>query len=259
MAPARTPLIAGNWKMNGLRADARAWAASARRAAEASAHDVALFPPFPWLVDVLEVVGGADGPVAVGGQCCHREAAGAHTGWTSAAMLADLGCRYVLCGHSERRRLAGEDDEAVAGQMAQALAAGLVPVLCVGERREEREGGRAREVVLRQLDAGLGALRGPDDALVVAYEPVGAIGTGLTASPAEASEAHGWIRARLAETDADRAEGLRILYGGSVKPGNMADLLAASDVDGGLVGGASLDPEAFASIVEASPSPDATP
>jgi triosephosphate isomerase len=168
-------------------------------------------------------------------------------------MARDAGCTYVLCGHSERRSLRGETDEVVRTAMGRVLEEGLTPVLCVGEVLEERRGMRAREVVLRQLDAGLEALRSPSDPLVVAYEPVWAIGTGLTATPDQASEAHGWIRSRVAAVDRDRAEGLRILYGGSVNPGNIEGLLDAPDVDGALVGGAALDPEAFSRIVTALP------
>lgn len=267
METTRRVLIAGNWKMNGLEADARRWAEAAvdavadaladaladaaGDAASSTPSEVALFPPFPWLSVVGGIVGAPDGPVGLGAQCCHTEPYGAFTGSVSAEMLKDAGCRYVLCGHSERRHLGGETDEVVAASLGRALEAGLVPVLCVGETLTERKGGRARDVVLRQLDSGLDALPGPDAPLVVAYEPVWAIGTGLTASPEEAAGAHAWIRTRVAERDGKRAQGLRILYGGSVKPGNIGDLLASPDVDGALVGGASLDPEAFGALIRA--------
>ena len=251
METTRRTLIAGNWKMNGLRADARRWAEAAAKADASTPNEVALFPPFPWLGTVGDVVGAPDGAVGLGGQCCHTEPYGAYTGSVSAEMLKDAGCRYVLCGHSERRHLGGETDVVVAGQMVRALEAGLTPVLCVGETLREREAAQAREVVLRQLDAGLDALPGPEAPLVVAYEPVWAIGTGLTASPEEAAGAHAWIRTRVIERDPKRAPGLRILYGGSVKPGNIGGLLASPDVDGALVGGASLDPEAFAALIGA--------
>jgi triosephosphate isomerase len=168
-------------------------------------------------------------------------------------MLKDAGCTYVLCGHSERRLHRGETDTVVQACVGRALAEGLVPILCVGETLEERRAHRARSVVLRQVEAGLEALRGPEDPLLIAYEPVWAIGTGLTASPAEAQEVHAWIRGRVADDEPRRAEGLRILYGGSVKPGNIGGLLAAPDVDGALVGGASLDPEAFGLLAGARP------
>ncbi len=254
MDEARGVLIAGNWKMNGLRADARRWAEAALEAARTSTSEVALFPPYPWLDEVARVVGAPDGPVAVGGQACAPEPFGAYTGQVAAAMLTGVGCRYVLCGHSERRHGLGETDAVVAAGLLQALEAGLVPVLCVGETLPERRAGRAREVVLRQVDAGLDALPGPDAPLVLAYEPVWAIGTGLTASPEEAQEVHAWIRAEVRSRDASRARSLRILYGGSVKPGNIGRLLAAEDVDGALVGGASLDPDAFQRLVRATAS-----
>lgn len=246
----RPILIAGNWKMNGSRSDACRWAKAALAASRATSNEVALFPPAPWLTDVGEIL---DGAVALGGQWAHTEPYGAFTGWTSADMLRDAGCQYVLCGHSERRHLGGETDAVVSAQMVQVLEAGMCPVLCVGEKIDEREAGRQTEVILRQLDAGLDALPGKDAPLVVAYEPVWAIGTGLSASPEQASQAHGWIRRRVTERDPERAAGLRILYGGSVKPGNIDGLLAAPDVDGVLVGGASLDPEAFARIIQGTP------
>ena len=239
--------------MNGLEADARRWAKAAVEAASSTPNEVALFPPFPWLAAVGGIVGAPDGPVGLGAQCCHTEPYGAFTGSISAAMLKDAGCRYVLCGHSERRHLGGETDAVVAGSLVRALEEGLTPVLCVGETREEREAGQARNVVLRQVDAGLDALTSPDAPLVVAYEPVWAIGTGLTASPEEAAGAHAWIRTRVAERDGKRALGLRILYGGSVKPGNIGGLLASPDIDGALVGGAALDPEAFGALIRATP------
>ncbi len=239
--------------MNGLATDARRWAEAAAKAAEGAPNEVALFPPFPWLSLVAEVVGAPDGAVQLGAQTCATEPYGAFTGQVSAAMLADVGCRYVLCGHSERRHGRGETDDVVAAQMVRALEEGLVPVVCVGETLEERRAMQAHAVVLRQVDATLDALPGPDAPLVVAYEPVWAIGTGVTAAPEEAQEAHGWIRARVREKARSRAEGLRILYGGSVKPGNIGRLLAAPDVDGGLIGGASLDPDAFATLIAATP------
>ncbi len=234
--------------MHGTRADARAWADAARVIADQTGNEVALFPPYPWLDRVLDAVGGPDAKVLVGGQACHPEPSGAFTGAVAASMLKDLGCRAVLCGHSERRHVFGESDEFVAASMAAALEAGLVPVLCVGEKDDEREAGQTEAVVARQLDAGLAVLRSADDPLIIAYEPVWAIGTGKAATPAEAHEAHSFIRARVAEKDPERARTVRILYGGSVKASNIGGFLAVPDVDGALVGGASLDPESFAPI-----------
>jgi triosephosphate isomerase len=253
MAETRRRLIAGNWKMNGSIADARRWARAAVEAAASSPHEVAVFPPFPFLAEVAKVLGAPDGPVGLGAQACHPEPYGAYTGSVAAAMLRDVGCRYVLCGHSERRAQRGETDAVVADGVRRAVEAGLVPILCVGETLDQRRKRRARAVVSAQVEAGLEALRGPAEPLVVAYEPVWAIGTGVTATPEEAAEAHGWVRAALAGRDARRAPGVRILYGGSVKPENISRLLAAADVDGALVGGASLDPEAFARIARARP------
>ena len=252
----RRPLIAGNWKMNGRLADARRWGRAAVEAASEGVHEVALFPPSPWLAAVAEIVGAPAGPVGLGGQCCHTEPYGAYTGSVSATMLRDVGCRFVLCGHSERRHLDGETDADVAASLRRALEEELTPVLCVGETRDERERGQAKTVVIGQLQSGLDALPGPEAPLVVAYEPVWAIGTGLTASPDQAAEAHGWIRGHLTARDPRRAEDLRILYGGSVNPGNIYELLAVPDVDGVLVGGASIDPDAFARIIRASPTRD---
>ena len=243
--PDRVPLIAGNWKMHGSRAQARAWAAAAATAAAESQRDVAVFPPYPWLDEVRAVLGD----VGLGAQACSWEAKGALTGAVAAWMLAEAGCRYVLCGHSERRHVFGESDEQVAGSLAQALAAGLEPVLCVGETSEERGAGRTQEVILRQLDAGLARLRGPADPLVIAYEPVWAIGSGQAASPTEAAQAHAWLRERVAAGDPKRAERVRILYGGSVSPDNIGGFLEVPDVDGALIGGAALDPVKFGRMI----------
>ncbi len=245
--PERTVLVAGNWKMHGTRAEAVAWAAAAHETAMAGPHEVAVFPPAPWLEAVIAAA-GAGSPLGVGGQACHPEPKGAFTGAVSAGMLADLGCRYVLCGHSERRHVFGETDEFVAASLGAALEAGLTPVLCVGETAEERAAGQTEAVLARQLDAGLGAVRSAADPLVVAYEPVWAIGSGNPATPTEAAEAHGFLRARIAANDPERAAAVRILYGGSVKASNIGGFLAVSDVDGALVGGAALDPESFAQI-----------
>ena len=200
---------------------------------------------------VSGILGAPAGKVGLGGQSCHPKASGAFTGAVSAPMLADLGCRFVLCGHSERRHVFGETDAFVADSDRAALAAGLVPVLCIGEQSDEREAGETHAVRARQLDAGLGALSGPDAPLVIAYEPVWAIGTGKAATPTEAADAHAFVRGRVAEQDAERAEAVRILYGGSVNADNIDGFLAVPDVDGALVGGAALDPEGFARIARA--------
>lgn len=235
--------------MNGDRTLARVLASSAITAATAAPGiDVALFPPAPLLLTVATAIGAPGGRVALGGQTCHADAKGAHTGSISASMLVEAGCTYVLVGHSEVRREWAQDDEGVRGSAAAALAAGLRPIVCVGETQAERDAGRAREVVERQIQAVVWGLSTGDRGIDVAYEPVWAIGTGLNASPAQAGEAHGWIRTVL---DASRVDRARILYGGSVSPSNIGGFLSEPGVDGVLVGGASLDPAAFASLIEA--------
>jgi len=253
----RRPLVAGNWKMHGSREGSRALVGGIleglqRGGGPGTAAEVAVCPPFVYLADVQEALGGA--PVALGAQdLCPVPGEGAHTGEVSGRMLAEFGCRYVIVGHSERRSLYGEDDATVARKFLAAREAGLRPILCVGERLEEREAGTTEQVVARQLDAVLeseGGLEGLREA-VIAYEPVWAIGTGRTATPAQAQEVHAFIRARVAERDPSLAEGLRILYGGSVKPDNAAELFAQPDVDGGLIGGASLKADSFLAICRA--------
>ena len=247
----RRPIVAGNWKMNGSRAendrliDAILGALPAYAAAE-----IVVCPPFPYLGEVVRAVRGSN--VTVGAQDVCAEAVGAHTGEVSAAMLRDIGCTLVLVGHSERRAIYGESDLLVARKFAAAQLKGLVPVLCVGEQLAEREAGTTFEVVGRQIDAvvelcGVQAL----GAAVVAYEPVWAIGTGRTASPEQAQDVHAFIRGRIAANDANIAGSLRILYGGSVKSANAAELFAKSDVDGGLIGGASLQADEFVAIAKA--------
>jgi triosephosphate isomerase (TIM) len=207
-------------------------------------------PPFVYLSEIARLL--RDEMVQLGAQDVCAEASGAYTGAVSAAMLRDVGCRYVLVGHSERRVLFGEDDVLVARKFAAAHARGLVPILCVGEQLAEREAGRSEQVVVRQLEAVL-ALCGVAGLAhgVIAYEPIWAIGTGRNASPEQAQEVHAAIRTRLAREDARIADGLQILYGGSVKSGNARDLFAQPDVDGGLIGGASLKAEEFLSILAA--------
>jgi triosephosphate isomerase len=190
--------------------------------------------------------------LGLGGQDVCAEEPGAHTGEVAAPMLADVGCRYVIVGHSERRAMYGEDDALVARKFAAAVRHGLVPVLCVGETLDEREKEATRAVILRQLDAVLASASvAPFAKAVIAYEPVWAIGTGRTATPAQAQEVHALIRGRIAEKDATIAASLRVLYGGSVKAANAAELFAMPDVDGGLIGGASLKPDEFAGICAA--------
>jgi len=234
----RRPLVAGNWKMNGLAASGLELA---RRLAAAppAAAELLICPPATLLARVAPAVSGS--PVALGGQDCHAEDAGAHTGDISAAMLADAGCAYVLVGHSERRSKLGESDALVAEKFVAARSRGLTPILCVGETRAQRDAGQTEQVVSRQLDAvidraGAEAMVGA----VVAYEPVWAIGSGAPATPQQAQAVHAVLRARLAQRNAETAEGTRILYGGSIVGANARGLFAQPDIDGGLVGGASL-------------------
>jgi triosephosphate isomerase len=215
-----------------------------------SAAEVLLCPPFVYLWETGRLLKDSD--VGLGAQNVCAEPQGAFTGEVSAAMLRDVGCRYVLVGHAERREFYGEGDALVARKFGAAQSQGIVPVLCVGETLEEREGGRTTEVVARQIDAvlavsGIGALA----TAVIAYEPVWAIGTGRNASPEQAQEVHGGLRARLAALDATIAASARILYGGSVKASNARDLFSMPDIDGGLVGGASLKADEFARICAA--------
>ena len=247
----RKTLIAGNWKMNGSAARSRELASGivsglARRAAA----EVVVCPPFPYLQSVAEQVDGS--PVALGAQNLSEHASGAFTGEVSADMLLDLGCRYVIVGHSERRTLCGETNEQVAAKVGAALDAGLVPIVCVGETLQERDADRTKAVIGEQLDAvltacGIAALA----KAVIAYEPVWAIGTGIVASPDEAQQVHAYIRERLAAEDESVSAGLRILYGGSMKGENAPGLLAMPDIDGGLIGGASLKAPDFLAIVDA--------
>ncbi|HKX59160.1 MAG TPA: triose-phosphate isomerase [Steroidobacteraceae bacterium] len=252
MNPAlRKPLVAGNWKMHGSRAEAvRLVEGILASSAVAAAAEVVVCPPFVYLADVARLLAGS--PVALGGQDVCAEEPGPHTGEVAASMLADVGCRFAIVGHSERRAMYGEGDELVARKFVAAGTHGLVPVLCVGETLDEREGDATRAVILRQLDAVL-ATAGISSfgKAVVAYEPVWAIGTGRTASPAQAQEVHALIRGRIAEKDATIAASLRVLYGGSVKAANAAELFAMADVDGGLIGGASLKADEFAGICAA--------
>ncbi|MGB7903183.1 MAG: triose-phosphate isomerase [Steroidobacteraceae bacterium] len=244
----RKPLVAGNWKMHGSRAENASLVSGLLDLLQPGKRaEILLCPPFPYLMETGRLL--KDSGVALGAQSVCAESQGAFTGEVSAAMLKDVGCRYVLVGHSERRQLFRESDALVARKFVAAQGQGLVPVLCVGETLEEREGDQTTGVVSRQLEAvlavsGVQALAGA----VIAYEPVWAIGTGRTASPEQAQEVHAMIRAKVAERDGTIGGSVRILYGGSVKASNAQELFAMPDIDGGLVGGASLKADEFARI-----------
>ncbi len=247
----RRPMVAGNWKMHGSRAANQALLGELEMNLKPEwPIDIVVFPPYVYLADAARMLEG--GRIAVGAQDVCAESGGAFTGQVCASMLKDVGCSHVIVGHSERRRWYHEDDALVARKFAVVLQAGLTPVLCLGESLEEREAKHTEAVIARQLDAviathGIGGFaRG-----VLAYEPVWAIGTGRTASPEQAQEVHAFLRNRIHEQDAKIARHLRILYGGSVKAGNAAELFSMPDVDGGLVGGASLSADEFQQICAA--------
>lgn len=243
----RTPLVAGNWKMNG-RQDLLAEMAQALASYEGAA-EVVICPPYPYLAAARSVLPST---IGVGGQNLSDQDDGAFTGEVSAPMLAEVGCGHVIIGHSERRALYAETDALIAAKFSRAQAAGLVPILCVGETLEEREAGDTQAVVCGQLQAVVDAVGIAAFArAVVAYEPVWAIGTGRTASPEQAQEVHASLRESLAQNDKDIAESLCLLYGGSVKADNAALLFAQSDIDGGLIGGASLTADSFIAICQA--------
>lgn len=250
MARSRQPLIAGNWKMNGLRADALALAlgvAEGVRRASWADREVLVCPPATLLMAVADAVKGSG--VLVGGQNCHANASGAHTGDISAEMLRDVGAGHVIVGHSERRTDCGETDAIVRAKAEAAWRAGLLPIVCIGETLAEREGGRTLAVLETQLKGSV-PTRATAATLVVAYEPVWAIGTGKTPTVAEVTAAHAHIRGVLGGLVPD-AGAVRLLYGGSVKGSNAGELLAAGDVDGALVGGASLKADEFLAIAKA--------
>jgi len=254
----RKLFIAGNWKMNTSRAEATDLAGKLHeRIGDVSEVDLAVAPPFVYIPAVVETLSGS--AIDVGAQNMFYEDNGAYTGETSASMLKDIGCRYVILGHSERRHVLGESDEFINRKVLKALEEGLDVILCVGELLEEREAGRTLEVVARQVKVALEGVSKecPDgrplvERLTLAYEPVWAIGTGRTATPAQAQEVHEMIRKLLSEAyDQPLADRMRIQYGGSVKPANAAELLGQDDVDGALVGRASLNADDFAAIVAA--------
>ena len=242
----RRKLVAGNWKMNGSRAAIGELSAIAAAAREASGVDVAICPPFTLIPLAVPRAGG----LAVGAQDCHSNDSGAHTGNVSAPMLKEAGARLAIVGHSERRADQGETDEIVRAKAEAALRHGLQAIVCVGESEAEREAGRAVERVTSQLAASIPELSGEAE-LVVAYEPIWAIGTGRTATPADVAEMHAHIRRTLIDRFVDAGERIRILYGGSVKAENAGELFAVADVDGALVGGASLTAAQFVPIIEA--------
>ncbi|HSA77270.1 MAG TPA: triose-phosphate isomerase [Nitrospirota bacterium] len=246
----RRPIIAGNWKMNKTTVEARDLASKLiPLIAEIKERDIVLAPPFTALQSVAGVIKGTG--IALSAQNLHWEDKGAFTGEISAEMLLDLGCEYVIIGHSERRQFFGENDETVNKKLRQALNKGLLPIVCVGETLKEREAGKANEVIERQVT---GALKGVTAAemqkVTIAYEPVWAIGTGKTATPDQANEIHNFIRKKSEIVYGKEIAGaLRIQYGGSVTPENVSTLMAMPDIDGALVGGASLKPESFAALV----------
>ncbi|WP_312515541.1 triose-phosphate isomerase [Stutzerimonas nitrititolerans] len=247
----RRPMVAGNWKMNGTRASVAELIEALRQQELPAKVEMVVFPS---CVHVSQVVGGLEGlPFSVGAQdCAEQSGFGALTGEASATQLSDAGCEWVLVGHSERRSLLGESDEVVSRKFATALSCGLKPILCLGESLEERQAGQTLEVVGRQLahviaEVGIAAF----EQAVVAYEPVWAIGSGLTATPEQAQEVHAALRKQLAREDQRIADGVRLLYGGSVKADNAVELFGMADIDGGLIGGASLKANEFGAICRA--------
>jgi len=244
----RQPLVAGNWKMNGTLDSIKLLIEGVRAGLDSvSTAEMAVCPPYVYIPQVAAML--EDTPISLGAQDVSDQESGAHTGEVAPGMLTDVGCKYAIVGHSERRSIYGESDACTASKFAAARKAGLVPILCVGELLEEREQGITEQVVARQLDAvidleGIGTLGGA----VIAYEPVWAIGTGKTATPEQAQEVHAFIRSKLAGLDSGVAEKVQILYGGSVNGGNAVELFAMADIDGGLIGGASLKADDFLTI-----------
>jgi triosephosphate isomerase len=247
----RQKLVAGNWKMHGSLVDNHALLASLRtQLVGLNNVSCAVFPPAPYLAQAQQMLSGSE--VVWGAQNVSKHTKGAFTGEVAASMLLDFGCKYVLLGHSERRAIFGETDQMAATKFLTALNAGLIPVLCVGETLEERESGNAEAVIARQIDAVIDTAGVSVWAkAIIAYEPVWAIGTGKTASPEQAQAIHAFIRQKIAVLDAGIARNLTILYGGSVKAANAAELFGQPDIDGGLVGGASLVAEEFIAICKA--------
>jgi triosephosphate isomerase (TIM) len=244
-ATMRRKLIAGNWKMNGSIAANTVLLDGVRAGASGLAADLAVCVPTPYLAQVQAALAGS--AIAWGAQDLSLHAAGAYTGEVSGAMLRDFGCQFVIVGHSERRSLHGETDAIVVGKTLRALSFGLTPIVCVGETLEEREAGQTEQIVSTQLSAVLAAVDAVGK-IVVAYEPVWAIGTGKTATPEMAQQVHAQLRALLLKADPAEGAGVRLLYGGSMKPDNARDLLDMADIDGGLIGGAALKAEDFLAI-----------
>lgn|SRR5882724_4452586 len=246
----RRPVIAGNWKMFKTVAETRAFFNAFKPLVASTTHcDIVVAPTFTSLAAAAESASGSN--IAISAQNMHAEKQGAFTGEVAAAMLVEAGCRYVILGHSERRHIFGETDAIIAKKTAAALEAGLIPIVCVGETLDERNANQTEAVLARQFTGGLGALTDEQfSRILLAYEPVWAIGTGRTATPEMAGDAHRFLRSQAASRfTSDRAEDLRILYGGSVKPDNIRGLMAQLEIDGALVGGASLEAVSFASIV----------
>lgn len=250
----RKPFVAGNWKMNtNSQTSVQLAERIAAGSVETAGHDVtvAVCPPFVYLQAVTRALAASS--IAVGAQDLYFEPDGAFTGEISSSMLKDTGCTYCLCGHSERRHVIGETDHLIGKKVAAAISGGLLPILCVGELLSEREASRTNEVVTRQLEEGLAGLSAEKlSAVTIAYEPVWAIGTGVTATREQAQAAHDFIRKLIGRMYGDqRAAEIRILYGGSVKPGNAAELMGCTDIDGLLVGGASLKADDFLAVIQA--------
>ena len=246
----RVPVIAGNWKMHKTLAEARELSRAIREGTSATRHcQIALAPPYTALSTVADVIRGT--PLILAAQDVFWEEFGAYTGAISLSMLEDLGCGMVIIGHSERRQYFGETDETVNRRLHAVMKSSLNPIVCIGETLAQREAGIYHEIVYQQLASGLHGLTHPDLLrIILAYEPVWAIGTGRTASPEIAQEVHGAMRAWLAEKYGEEtARQIRILYGGSIKPGNISDLMRQPDIDGGLVGGACLEAESFLRII----------
>jgi len=248
----RRLIVAGNWKMNTLKSEASVLASKiAGRSGADEDIEVVLFPPFVFLDCVRETVRGT--PIAVGGQNVFYESHGAYTGEISVEMLRDLGCSHVLVGHSERRRFSGEKDNNINRKIKQSFSGGLIPVFCIGETQRERKAGETEEVLNRQIVYGLEGIGGTEiESIVIAYEPVWAIGTGISASARQVEDVHRYIRGVVGRFGGGRAaSSVRILYGGSVNPSNAAGLLSKENIDGVLVGGASLSADAFCEIIQA--------
>jgi triosephosphate isomerase (TIM) len=250
LAKARKPVIAGNWKMYKTVAQTVQFFDEFKPLVRGASHcEIVICPTFPALAAAVETAAGSN--VQIGAQNLHWENEGAFTGEVSGPMIAAAGCSHVLVGHSERRQFFGETDSTVNQRLFAALKAGLTPIVCVGETLDQRDGGKTEAVLMQQLEGGLAALtQGDFSRIIIAYEPVWAIGTGRVATPETAAEAHAVIRDKTAQQfGSESAQGLRILYGGSVKPDNVGGLMVRPEIDGALVGGASLKPDSFAALV----------